>query len=311
MKKKFSIILIVLILISSCFIPVYAEEDEKYDVSINIPNFMVFDDNSSIDEEEQPYYVVTIKTCNMWDIKEIDLCYNTEEIGVKAPEHPFVEPIYRRVQTGARVDDDGNYHLVFSWEKNENDDYSEENPLYGEHKNQYIVISTGEYSFNAIGGTVTTFDGTVREAKIKINDYCKIIPKKSELIKLDDGSSSDYVVIDEKKTVTEILSRYSAPEMQVSDFSGTVLGNNDIVGTGTVVDALFMGYSYDRRTIVYMEDVNCDAKITAADARLALRCSAKLENIEEIQLLAADMNDDTKITAADARLILRKAAKLD
>ncbi len=57
-------------------------------------------------------------------------------------------------------------------------------------------------------------------------------------------------------------------------------------------------------------DVNYDGKITAADARLALRCSASLLVLSERELRIADYNSDSKITAADARLILRVSAKL-
>lgn len=58
-------------------------------------------------------------------------------------------------------------------------------------------------------------------------------------------------------------------------------------------------------------DVNGDGKITAKDAREALRGAARLENLTEEQKKAADMDNDGKVTAADARTILRKAAKLE
>ena len=58
-------------------------------------------------------------------------------------------------------------------------------------------------------------------------------------------------------------------------------------------------------------DINRDGKITAADARLALRIAAKLDNATEYQSIVADMNQDKKITAADARKILRISAKLE
>ncbi|MBR5496919.1 MAG: glycosyl hydrolase family 25 [Clostridia bacterium] len=57
-------------------------------------------------------------------------------------------------------------------------------------------------------------------------------------------------------------------------------------------------------------DVNSDGKITAADARLALRFSAGLENLTQTQQYTADMNDDSKVTAADAREILQKSAEV-
>lgn len=60
-------------------------------------------------------------------------------------------------------------------------------------------------------------------------------------------------------------------------------------------------------------DVNNDGKITAADARLALRLSAGLETLEKLDVTIAvvDYNGDNKITAADARKILRRAAGLE
>ena len=58
-------------------------------------------------------------------------------------------------------------------------------------------------------------------------------------------------------------------------------------------------------------DVNTDGKITAQDARLALRAAARLEALSELQNLLADADEDGKLKAGDARLILRIAAKLD
>ena len=58
-------------------------------------------------------------------------------------------------------------------------------------------------------------------------------------------------------------------------------------------------------------DANGDGKVTAADARIVLRTSAKLETLEGNLFLAADVNKDGKITAADARKILRVSAKID
>ncbi len=58
-------------------------------------------------------------------------------------------------------------------------------------------------------------------------------------------------------------------------------------------------------------DVNLDKKITAADARLALRISARLENypaVDSVVFKNADVNGDGAITAADARIILRVSA---
>lgn len=58
-------------------------------------------------------------------------------------------------------------------------------------------------------------------------------------------------------------------------------------------------------------DVNGDGKVQAADARLALRASAMLENLDEASFYAADVDFDDKVNASDARLILRVSAGLE
>ena len=60
-------------------------------------------------------------------------------------------------------------------------------------------------------------------------------------------------------------------------------------------------------------DANGDGQITAADARILLRLSAKLEKIESynVPFAVLDVNGDGQITASDARKVLRLSAKLD
>ncbi|MCD7774308.1 MAG: dockerin type I repeat-containing protein [Clostridiales bacterium] len=55
-------------------------------------------------------------------------------------------------------------------------------------------------------------------------------------------------------------------------------------------------------------DANGDGKVTAADARLALRAGAQLTELSELEFYAADVNGDGNVTAKDARSILRYAA---
>ena len=58
-------------------------------------------------------------------------------------------------------------------------------------------------------------------------------------------------------------------------------------------------------------DANNDGKVTAADARLVLRMSAKIDSYSDAQISYLDLNKDGKITAADARLLLRISAKIE
>ena len=60
-----------------------------------------------------------------------------------------------------------------------------------------------------------------------------------------------------------------------------------------------------------MGDVDNDGKITAADARIVLRFSARIGELGEQEQAAADVNNDGKVTATDARYILRCSAHLE
>ena len=58
-------------------------------------------------------------------------------------------------------------------------------------------------------------------------------------------------------------------------------------------------------------DVDSDGEITARDARLALRASARLEDLPAERFATVDLDGDGKVTAAEARKILRVSAKLE
>ena len=64
---------------------------------------------------------------------------------------------------------------------------------------------------------------------------------------------------------------------------------------------------------IRLGDVDVNGKIESADARLALRCSVKLENyaIGSIPFRAGDVDFDGKVSSADARTILRVSVKLE
>lgn len=70
------------------------------------------------------------------------------------------------------------------------------------------------------------------------------------------------------------------------------------------------GNVLDDKTVIVLGDINSDGVITAADARLVLRASVELENLNNWQTLAANV-DGGKITASDARMILRASVGLE
>ena len=58
-------------------------------------------------------------------------------------------------------------------------------------------------------------------------------------------------------------------------------------------------------------DANMDGRVSASDARLVLRVSARLDKFNETQTLICDLSNDGKISASDARKVLRVSAKLE
>ena len=69
----------------------------------------------------------------------------------------------------------------------------------------------------------------------------------------------------------------------------------------------------DKLPAFMLGDVDRDTKISAGDARLALRRSVGLETYAEgsVEFLACDVDKDGKVTAGDARSILRASVGLD
>lgn len=63
--------------------------------------------------------------------------------------------------------------------------------------------------------------------------------------------------------------------------------------------------------IFYYGDMNCDGRINASDARVALRVSAKIQETTLYVLYVGDFDGNGKITASEARKILRVAAQID
>lgn len=62
---------------------------------------------------------------------------------------------------------------------------------------------------------------------------------------------------------------------------------------------------------VKLGDLDGNGKITAADARMALRIAARLDTATDDQLKAGDLDGNGKISSSEARAILRVAARLD
>ncbi len=82
----------------------------------------------------------------------------------------------------------------------------------------------------------------------------------------------------------------------------------DAAGKRTVAEAFALTKI---GTKAKLGDIDGDGEITSSDARLALRCAVKLEELKPAQRLVADVDFSRSVTAADARAILRAAVSLE
>lgn len=106
--------------------------------------------------------------------------------------------------------------------------------------------------------------------------------------------------------ISEIM-KESISDANIMNSEGKKLTADDVFVTGTVIT-----FSDKIYYVTVLGDVNSDGKVTAADARLALRASVGLETIKEDdeKYKAADINGKG-ISASDARLILRMSVGLE
>lgn len=97
-----------------------------------------------------------------------------------------------------------------------------------------------------------------------------------------------------------------------AEFNGRTLTFDDYLPTGAVIAIETPEGEEKKYTAVLYGDVNCDGKITAADARFLLRVAAKLDTIDDVYIYeAAKLTNGLVVDAEDARRVLRTAALLD
>lgn len=119
-------------------------------------------------------------------------------------------------------------------------------------------------------------------------------------------------------TVDDVRLQFEYPgHILVTDMAPTQLTGDIVIGTGCF---LFL-IKYDKETqesapidttcVIIKGDLNGDGFVNAADAREALRASAKLTTLLNPFFIAGDLNSDNTITANEARQILRVASKID
>ncbi len=131
-----------------------------------------------------------------------------------------------------------------------------------------------------------------------------------DTVKVD--NTSKVSTVKTKSSAADIIKSVKNEKVSIVDKDGKAVSGDALVGTGAKIQIKDnSGKVINTYTVCVPTDVDGNGKTTAADARLALRGSAKLDKIEGVYATASDMNSDGKITAADARKILRISAGLE
>ena len=199
----------------------------------------------------------------------------------------------------------------------------------GEHAFGYYSDSKTDEAELADGFTIYGYVGSAAE-KYAAENGIRFIALKDEDSSSDNENSDtqsgldvrdDSVVVDEYENTAIIESNQTAEHFaekignasfRILSKNGVTLDSTALVGTGAKIQIYDNeGKTVNEYTVIVPADVDGNGKTTAADARLALRCSAALQVLEGVYSIASDCNSDGKITAADARKILRKSAGLE
>lgn len=176
------------------------------------------------------------------------------------------------------------------------------------------IMSAGDINFDV---TATGYypDGTYKQLNIDLEKPYDKVVDISEVEFLDKDKYEyiyQHALTDLGTTAGELVSASGAKTAAVINADGEILDADKPVSTGAFLATMYEGFVVDSIEFVVKYDVNGDGIVTAADARLALRISSRLEvSIWDAYKKAADVNNFGGVTAADARLILRKAAGLD
>ncbi len=176
---------------------------------------------------------------------------------------------------------------------------------------KYICIICGyEYiTIEKFGDNVG--DGNIGDDIDPIIKIHKIKPVDNTVIKVDYEKMVISNVI-RKMYISDFFAKFKNSNVYVVYNNKNEFANEDeFIGTGfrlnhETPDGIVTNYY-----VSVTGDIDSDGMITASDARLALRASAKIENLSGAYFVAADVNGDEKLTAADARRILLVAAGLD
>lgn len=296
--KKITVIFLSIIILCSFSVLVQAE-DKDYDVQVHSVSQVYYYDAEKGPECYWMNFRITTTQLDVFERVEYDITINHEIVELQYVNHGNIGSYFRDI----KETETGFLYKTALRDGEPSDTVTVVFDITGVGDLNFDVTATGYYP-----------DGTQKQLNIDLKKPYDKVVDISEVEFLGEEKYeyvNQYVLADYGTTASELVSASGAKTAVVINADGEILENDAAVPNGAYLATMYEGFVVDKVQFCVMEDVNCDGKVTAADARLTLRCAAKLENLQGVVKIAADMNLDNKITAADARIIIRKAAKLD
>lgn len=156
------------------------------------------------------------------------------------------------------------------------------------------------------------------------NDYLwsadVVCAKKAQIIENSENiktGNNGQILVTPENTVDDIFDSvdpnvFISCQLLVSDVSGNEVEYDAKLASGMkLIIKNSNGDILVENTLVVPCDVNGDASVSASDARVALRSSVGLEELNDWQKAAADIESNNQIQASDARTILRASVGLE
>ncbi len=300
MNKVVSFILAFVIALASVIVA--SAEDNDYDILIETAEVLIV-----YDETQQGGFSIrmSVPELEKYEYVRVNINFNTD---ILKHDYSIGQPV--AVFTESCVPTETGISFYVAW----NDEYADR--ADGWNYSTFcgmLVTGVGEHNMT-VTADVKDVDGNKYDAKVKFKAPYERVVSESEVEFVEfteDYAPADYwAVFDNGTDVSTALSKVKAENTAVINAQGEILPPDADVPNGSHIVTLFEGYRVSSFAVLVPYDVNCDGKVTSADARLALRHAAKLEYLNGMPRNAADVNSRRGITAADARMILRVAANV-
>lgn len=141
--------------------------------------------------------------------------------------------------------------------------------------------------------------------KLKASSPLKLDTEKKLITGIAAGSTAEGVL--------DQIIEYTQGEQAVivNMKSSETVASDALAATGYAVVLIYDNNIIDYYYIVVNGDGDMNGKITASDARLALRIAARLESADAAVTAALDLNGDGSVKVSEARTLLRVSARLE